>query len=401
MRRVNIAQLRRAISGLIERLPESLSVRLRPRRYRYPIDDTPPSLPELRASTRLLVAHANYAGQGWMIARAAESLPDVAAYAVHLEGRNALFGFHSDMVVPDSIYQHSAHWRRRFFQEVSERFTHVIVESGRPLFGRLNDFDVARDVDALQSAGVAVAAHAHGSELRLPSRHGELDEWSPFNARHGVDEKELARLESGARRFSEFLARTGIPLTVSTPDLLGDQPTATWLPLVIDVARWASSSPVLDHAVPRVIHIPTRSHLKGTLLIEPTMTALQDEGFVTYKQLQGVPHELMPAVIADNDIVLEQFRIGTYSVAAVEAMAAGRLVIAHLHEQVRQAVRDATGLEIPIVSATPATLEAVLRDVVARPELYREIAAQGPEFVRAVHDGGLSAASLAPFLGRA
>lgn len=401
MRRVNIAQLRRAISGLIERLPEPLSVRLRPRRYRYAIDDTPPPLPELRASTRLLIAHANYAGQGWMIARAAESLPDVAAYAVHLEGRNALFGFHSDMVVPDSIYQHSAHWRRRFFQEVSERFTHVIVESGRPLFGRLNDFDVARDVDALQSAGVAVAAHAHGSELRLPSRHGQLDEWSPFNPRHGVDESEIVRLETVSRRFRDFVAQSGVPLTVSTPDLLADYPTATWLPLVVDVARWASNSPVLDHQVPRVIHIPTRSHVKGTALIEPTMTALHDEGLVTYHQLQGLPFAEMPSVISNSDIVLEQFRIGTYSVAAVEAMAAGRLVIVHLHDQVRRAVRDATGLEIPIVSATPATLEAVLRDVVARPELYREIAAQGPKFVRTVHDGGLSAASLAPFLGRA
>jgi len=64
-------------------------------------------------------------------------------------------------------------------------------------------------------------------------------------------------------------------------------------------------------------------------------------------------------------------------------------------------VRDASGLEIPIVSATPATLEGVLRDIVARPDHYRAVAAQGPAFAATMHDGSRSAAALAGFLGRA
>ena len=44
---------------------------------------------------------------------------------------------------------------------------------------------------------------------------------------------------------------------------------------------------------------------------------------------------------------------------------------------------------------------SVLRDIVARPDHYRAVAAQGPAFAAAVHDGRLSAAALAGFLGRA
>jgi hypothetical protein len=88
-----------------------------------------------------------------------------------------------------------------------------------------------------------------------------------------------------------------------------------------------------------------------------------------------------------------------YSVTAVEAMAAGRLVVGHVHDQVRDHVRGVTGLDVPVVEATPATLDEVLRDVTARRDHYRQIAGRGPAFVAAVHDGALSARVLAPFLG--
>ena len=97
--------------------------------------------------------------------------------------------------------------------------------------------------------------------------------------------------------------------------------------------------------------------------------------------------------------MLEQFSLGMYSVTAIEAMAAGRLVIGHIHAQVRDHVLDVTGEHLPIIDATPASLAAVIRDTVERPDYYRDVARRGPEFVRAVHDGARSAMVLAPFLG--
>ena len=394
-----IATLRRGLARLIEHLPEPVSARWRPRRFRYNPADSPPRLAARTTPVRLVIGHANYAEQAWHLARAAERLSGVEAIAVHLQGRNARFGFRSDLSVPDAIYQHSAHWRRRFFADVSRHVTHAIIESGRPLFGRLHNFDVVRDVEALRSRGLQVAFHAHGSELRLPSRHRELDEWSPFHVTGDAAlDAETARLEAGALRFREQLARAEVPLFVSTPELLLDAPSATWLPLVIDPGRWATDAPVLQRDVLRVVHAPTNPHLKGTALIEPVLESLVEEGLIDYRRWEGVPSSDMPASVAEADVVLEQFRIGTYSAVAVESMAAGRLVIAHVHEQVRAVVRKSTGLELPIVEATPASLDAVLRDVALHRETYARIAASGPEFVATVHDGAMSSRALAPFL---
>jgi hypothetical protein len=106
----------------------------------------------------------------------------------------------------------------------------------------------------------------------------------------------------------------------------------------------------------------------------------------------------MPALIAGSDIVLDQFRIGVYGVADAEAMAAGRLVLSYASDSVRERVRAQRGLELPIVEVTPATLEATLRDVLARRDHYRAFAATGLPFARAVHDGTASAEALRGFL---
>jgi len=305
-------------------------------------------------------------------------------------------GFAVDSVVPLNVYRFSRRWQRRQFDSVTRQFTHVLLEAARPLFGSLFDDDLVAEVAALRERGLEVGLISHGSDLRDPDRHAAIDEWSPFRTGEWELEAEYRRQSI---RHRTLLESTGAPLFVSTPELLLDWSPATLLPVIVDQGRWRTDTEPLVSARPRVVHVPSSPFVKGTALIEPVITRLHDEGLVDYRQVEGVPFAQMPALIADSDIVLEQFRVGTYSVAAVEAMAAGRLVVAHVHEQVRQAVRDASGREVPIVSATPATLDQVLRDVVARPQHYRRIAAEGPAFAAAVHDGRLSAKALAPFLG--
>lgn len=390
-----ISRIRRVLGTFIEALPEAVSLAVRPSRYRYRRVDRPRPAPVLNAKTRLLIGHANYAAQGYWFARAAERIDDVAAVNVHLLGPNEKYGFPADIPVSAQIFQHSAHWRREHFRRVTTNYTHVIIESGLPIFGKLFGHDVLAEINALRAHGLTVALLAHGSELRQPSRHASTDEWSPYAPGRWP---ETARLEARTKAFKALLGQADVPLFVTTQELLEDWPSATWIPLSINLARWSAALPFMDRPQPVVVHAPTNPYLKNTALIEPTMQWLHDEGVVEYRRLPSVTSQQMPALIGDADVVLDQFGAGCYSVASVEGMAAGRLVIAHVHEQVRQIVRESTGWEIPIVSATPGTLDNVLRDVVARPEHYRAIAARGPDFTAAVHDGRLSAAALKPFL---
>ena len=122
---------------------------------------------------------------------------------------------------------------------------------------------------------------------------------------------------------------------------------------------------------------------------------------IEYQVVEGVPATEMPDLYRRADVVLDQFRIGTYGVAACEAMAVGRLVVSHADDQVRARASEARGMALPIVQATPDSLRDVLTDVVARREHFRSIAALGPTFVEDLHDGAASARALAGFLGRA
>lgn len=390
-----ITPLRATARRIVEALPEPLSLALRPRRFRYPLEDRPRALPLRDAPVRLVIGNANFAAQGFHFARAAERLEGVSAANVHLLGPTKMYGFPADYTVPASVYQHSSHWRREHFQEVRARATHVIIESGIPWFGSLFENDVVAEISALRTAGVSVALLAHGSELRLPSRHVQIDEWSPYAAGRWPD-TEL--LEEGAWRFREILRATEVPLFVTTQEMLLDWPEATWLPLAVPSERWASDVPVLERKRPVVVHAPTNPYLKNTALVEPALHRLDQEGVIEYRRLPMVTTDEMPGLIAQADVVLDQFGAGCYSVASVEAMAAGRVTVAHVHEQVRQTVRDRLGLEVPVVSAHPGNLEAVLRNMVVDPAPFREIAARGPAFARAAHDGTASSRALSSFL---
>ena len=376
-------------------LPEAITARTGPQTARYRPQDVPAPVEPPPTEVRLLVGPRNFAGQGDRWARAAERLPGVGAVSM-IAGDNGGLDFPVDYRVPDAVYTNSRRWGTRQREAVAAGFTHVMIEAVSSMFGAASDKVVGREVEWLRARGVQVGMLCHGTDIRLPDRHAQLDEWSPF--RDAPDEW-VSRLQARADFNQRVLDRVGGPVFVSTPEMLLDRPGAQWLPIVVDVDRWSTSSEILRGDRPVVLHAPTNPLVKGTALIEPIVQSMHEAGAIDYRRVIRVPSHLMPALYGDADVVLEQFALGMYSVTSVEAMAAGRIAVAHVHAQVRDHVRRTTGLELPVVEATPETLRDVLDDIRARPEHYRQVAQRGPVFVRAVHDGRLSAQTLAPFLG--
>ncbi|HQG69098.1 MAG: hypothetical protein IT189_00530 [Microbacteriaceae bacterium] len=339
--------------------------------------------------TRIYIGPTNYAGQGYLWARALiASRESIGARNMEVE-LPGTFAFPADTVVPVGVYNRSKRWQEREFEAVAG-FTHVLLEAERPLFGTLFDRDIRREVDALQQRGLSVAYLSHGTDARSPRNHTERTPWSPF----ADDAQEAARLQADADHNIALLVATDRPVFVSTPDLLFDLPSATWCPVVVDPSQWAGARPLLSAPRPVVAHIPSMSSMKGTHLIEAPIRALAERGTVDYRGITGVPAASMPAIIGDTDIVLDQFRLGSYGVAACEAMAAGRVVVGHVLPDVRDHVRRATGLSLPIVEATPTTLAVVIAELLGDPARMKAIGAQSAEFVASVHAGPLSAAVL-------
>ena len=252
------------------------------------------------------------------------------------------------------------------------------------------------EVAQMRAAGIQVAALCHGSDIRLPSRHAATFSESPLTREFLPT---VARLERDVRARARVLSKMNVPTFVSTPDLLLDVPTATWLPVVVDVDAWTGSRAPLAGASKLVVaHAPSKAAIKGTDAIEPALRRLEAEGVSEYRAIAGVAHEDMPAAFGDADVVLDQFRLASYGVAASEAMAAGRLVVSHVSPQVREHVKSVTGRELPIVQSTADELEQVLRAIASDPAAYRDTASAGASCAREVHDGTFSAKVLTSFL---
>lgn len=372
--------------GILGRLADGV-------RHPYRARDIPQLPAPGDAAIRLLIGPNNTAEQGLLWARAVErEVPGSAALSVYAFGSDT-FQSEVDLRIPEPVYLRAGAWHASFEEYLATR-THVVWESGLALLGRRYGMSVAAEVRALTARGVAAGLMFHGSDIRPPSRHATASPWSPFR----TQTRESKVLEREAARNAALVAELGVPSFVSTPDLLRWLPDATWCPVVVDSSRWTAVTERTGDR-PVVAHAPSSTWIKGTHLIEPTLRRLHDEGVIEYRQIVGVPHAEMPAFYAAADIVLDQFTVGSYGVAACEAMASGRLVMGHVDDLARTEVRDHTGLDLPVQEATIESLEAELRRYVADPDAFAATQAAGPAFVTAVHDGRRSAAALAPFLG--
>lgn len=381
-------------------LPDALVARVLPGRLGW--DDSAMQVARSAATTpvRLLIAPVNSAGQAHAWARAAEQhLAGVSAVnMMTTNAQTARFAFPSDVEVPEAGYVFAGGWQRRQRAAIESDFTHVLLESGRFLYGSVPNRTPEWAVSQLAERGLRIALLWHGTDVRVPSIHAAWEPDSPFGERGELSGGHARVLERNARERREMFADSGYQSFVSTPGLL-DLPDSRWLPVVVDPERWLGGEEPLRAPTPVVAYVPSNSPMKGGPEIDEQLQALDEAGLIRYRRLQGIPSDQMPEVYRQADIVLDQFRLGDYGVAACEAMAAGRVVIGHVHDDVRARVLELTGRALPIVESRYPRVGETIREILADRAVARRTAAEGPRYVRAVHDGRMSAAALAGFLG--
>lgn len=345
-----------------------------------------PPVPDLTKPHRMLVGPVNYAGQGYRWSRAAETSGMVSARNYVHEANN-LFSYEADYVLSWRTAEHSRAWQRAMLENIAKNYTHVLIEACFPILGGMFKGDMRRQIALLRSHGVKVGIVGHGTDVRLPSTHMKNEPWSYFHNDIWVS---ADLFEPGVADNLQLIADVEAPTFVSTAGLLLDLPQAHFLGVIVDQDKWTNDAPLLERERIKVVHAPTNPNAKGTLQIAPIAQRLHDEGLIEFVELKGIPNDAMPGVFADADVILDQFRSGDYGVAACETMAGGRIVLAHVSDQVRGVVEAKAGMPLPIVETTIDTVEQVLRDIVARRDHYRAIASTGPEYVRRLHNGDFS-----------
>ena len=333
----------------------------------------------MQAVSRVLFLYKNPVGQTAIIARAMRQMGcDVATISFASEQCDEegnpcdfYFGFDSDSRVLNKLF------RMGMFCSVPWGYYDRLHFQGAQ---SLLPWDL--DLPLYRRTGRQVYFTFHGSEVRSPQDPG--------------DESELPRLIATGRqrRTARRISRWSTGIMVTTPDLLEFVPGATYIPVALDLDRFhPTPNSVPDKRAVQVVHAPSRRRLKGTSYVIRAVERLQARG-VSVELVLVERRTRLDAieVYRQADIVVDQLLIGWYGMFAVEAMAMGKPVIAYIRDGLRSYVPD-----LPVVSATPTTIETVLENLVSDISLRQSLGRAGREFVEQVHEPRKVAARVIDF----
>lgn len=163
--------------------------------------------------------------------------------------------------------------------------------------------------------------------------------------------------------------------------------------LCVDLEAWRPQGAPSDadgvHGEVVVAHAPNHRGFKGTEFVLRAVSQLRAEGLrVRLVLLEGVKNSEVRRVFAEEvDILVEQLLFQGYALNAVESLASGVVTISNLEDEeyIRPFRRWSYFDECPIVSATPETVYGVLRELVLRPELRRQLAWASREYATKYH----------------
>lgn len=136
-------------------------------------------------------------------------------------------------------------------------------------------------------------------------------------------------------------------------------------------------------------HSPNHRGFKGTEFVISAVENLKLEGLdIELLLFEKVPNEqVIKALERDVDVLVEQIIAPGYGLSGVEGLASGCVVVSNFSDEsiIRPFRRWSFLNECPIVSASPETIESVLRKLYNQPELRRELATLSRKYAEKYH----------------
>ena len=334
---------------------------------------------------RVAIGPTNVAGQGYQIACSLREIKNIDAINFMLN--NNSFRFKTDLSVPSEGWITSLTkamgGRADYWPEIDFR-SHVLSEYFDAFRNRNGIRSWSLDTKVSQEQGQVVSVVAHGSDVRVPSIHSELDELSPHRK---LGKSYNALLEQITKRNIEN-SELADACFVSTRDLLHFLPKATWLPAIVDSELFGTPLPTPSNR-PVVLHLPSDPRFKGSEYIVPVLEKLHQSGVIRYRSMLASSHDQVLRAINHAHILVDQIGVGHYGAIGVEAMASGRIVMAYMGN---------LGAGEPIVNIRPETIEEELVTLAKDLELQARTFKLSREFAEKFHNGNASVKALEPFL---
>ena len=183
-------------------------------------------------------------------------------------------------------------------------------------------------------------------------------------------------------------------------DLILAQPDAAqlqsrpYMRLNIPIDLSSIQCEIPDRERPLILHVPSARGIKGTDRVLEAVEQLQRERVAfDFRLIEKTPNRAVRQLLRDSDIVIDQLNSETIATLALEALAAGNVVLArYLPERAR------IGLDCPVINVNGATLLTRLREVIENRELRRRLAGEGRPYVERHHSHTLVAKQILEWL---
>ena len=132
----------------------------------------------------------------------------------------------------------------------------------------------------------------------------------------------------------------------------------------------------------RIVHAPSAPVAKGSNFIIPVIERLQKErNDFEFHLLQDISNKEYQLKLAEADVLIDQIIWGGYGVASMQALEAGKVVLAYLWES---RINQIYGAHCPVVNVNPDTLYQKLNEILDSKDLDR-IKRSGQDYYQNLH----------------
>lgn len=135
----------------------------------------------------------------------------------------------------------------------------------------------------------------------------------------------------------------------------------------------------------KIVHLSTNRLLKGTGLIENSITEAAKNIPISYETIYKQPRDVALEKLANADLVIDQMVLGWYGAAAVEAMYMGKPVIGYIDRKNTGCVPKSLIQDLPISQASLTTLTQRIVELASDRALRLLLAEKGKEFSEKWH----------------
>jgi len=258
---------------------------------------------------------------------------------------------------------------------------------GRWLFGCYAWFNRLIELPLLRLFGRVIAVTYQGDDARQGGycrHHQKISIAAEVGEGYYTVESDEAKRRSIVR-FGEYADL----IYALNPDLMPLLPgSARYLPYGhIDLEEWRPVEEK-ERNRPLVVHAPSHRGVKGTRFILTAVESLRRKGVpFDFQLVEGMSRMEARRCYERADLVVDQLLAGWYGGLAVEAMALGKPVICYLRDEDLQWIPEGMRRELPLIEATPGSVEEVLQSWILQPKEERiQKGKEGRRFVERWHD---------------